>query len=97
MKIKRGFIVTSDNERLFYTKIESTEGEAKANIVVYHGLNHSGKFLELGMKFAEKGFLVHLIDMRGFGYSGGLRFNSTMEILHKDLLTVIKLMPKKMP
>lgn len=49
------------------------------------------------MFFANQNFSVHLIDMRGFGYSGGNRFNSSLSELHQDLVTVIKLMNPKMP
>lgn len=33
---------------------------------------------------------MHLVDLRGFGYSGGLRFNSSMGELHKDLVDLLK-------
>lgn len=97
IKIIRGFIHTSDNERLFYTKIQTNKEKSKANQIMLHGQNHSGKFIELGMHFASQNFSVLQIDMRGFGYSGGLRFNSSVVDLHRDLVSIIKLMNPKQP
>jgi hypothetical protein len=100
IEVIRGFINASHRgDRLFWTKIESVKrvGAAKGNLIMYHGLNHSGKFIDLGIHFAYMGFVVHLVDLRGFGYSGGLRFNSSMQELHKDLVDLLKLMNPKMP
>lgn len=97
IKIIRGYIHTNDNERLFYTKIERNKEKSKANMIMLHGLNHSGKFIELGVHFANQHFSVWQIDMRGFGYSGGLRFNSSLVDQHKDFTSIIKLMSPKLP
>lgn len=40
--------------------------------------------------FARNGYIVHLGDLRGFGYSGGARGASDLEKLHMDVETMIK-------
>lgn len=52
----------------------------KASICIVHGFGeYSGRFLDIGEHFAKAGFVVHLIDLRGFGYSGGARGCSTID------------------
>jgi acylglycerol lipase len=60
-----------------------------AQIVVIHGWASSSNFVEIGCEFAKSGIIAHLFDMRGFGYSGGLRRNSRIEDFLKDLHLVI--------
>lgn len=39
-----------------------------------HGFGeYSGRFLDFSEFFVQKGYVVHLIDLRGFGFSGGAR------------------------
>jgi len=52
-------------------------------LCIIHGFGeHSGRFLHLADYFAKNNLVVHLIDLRGFGYSGGPRGTSTIEELH---------------
>ena len=60
-----------------HTRLNDTslfEEDYKATIAIVHGFGeNSDIFLESALVFALNGFDVHLIDLRGFGFSGGAR------------------------
>lgn len=46
----------------------------KGAVVVVHGMGeHGGRYLHLASHLAEQGFACYLVDLRGFGQSGGKR------------------------
>jgi alpha-beta hydrolase superfamily lysophospholipase len=48
--------------------------DIKASIAIFHGFGeNSDIFMETALQFAMNGLDVHLIDLRGFGFSGGNR------------------------
>ncbi|EGR30944.1 hypothetical protein IMG5_120760, partial [Ichthyophthirius multifiliis] len=96
--IIRGYINgTGKQLRLYYTKLEPKQGK-KATICIVHGFGeHSGRFLHIADRFAKVGFVVQLVDLRGFGYSGGPRGASTIEELHQDICTLLKQANKDLP
>ena len=50
-------------------------GEARANLVICHGVNsHGGQYIRAGEEFASRGFAVTALDLRGRGKSDGERF-----------------------
>ena len=56
-----------------------------------HGFGHySQEFYEMAYFLAKNGINCHLIDLRGHGYSGGCRFDWTIEDMHTDFITLIK-------
>lgn len=65
---------------------------------IVHGFGeHSGRFLPLADYFARNGIVVHLIDLRGFGYSGGARGIAELEKLHMDVETMLKQTSGELP
>lgn len=51
------------------------QGHPKAIIVICHGVNsHGGQYLWSAERFAERGFAVYALDLRGRGRSEGERF-----------------------
>ena len=46
---------------------------------------------------AINNYWVHMIDLSGFGHSGGARGDSTMGDLHGDIELVIKMMDPELP
>ena len=40
--------------------------------------------------FVKRGYQIQLIDLRGFGYSGGSRGTATLSELLKDLSVLVK-------
>jgi alpha-beta hydrolase superfamily lysophospholipase len=55
-----------------------------ASLCIVHGWGeHSSLYLDLAFYFAQQGFVVHMLDLRGFGYSGGSRFQATVQDMHK--------------
>ena len=80
---------------MYYTKftptIKNKNDKIKASLAIVHGFGeHSGRFLHMADHFAKEGYVVHLIDLRGFGYSGGPRGANTSEELHMDIEILIK-------
>jgi alpha-beta hydrolase superfamily lysophospholipase len=47
--------------------------------------------------FASNGFKTFLYDQRGFGYSGGIRGDASIEEMHEDLETVILTIERSLP
>lgn len=58
-----------------FTRHWEPEGQAKASLVLCHGVNsHGGQYLRAGEEFAAQGFAVTALDLRGRGKSDGERF-----------------------
>ena len=97
-KVTRGYTNgTGKQLRLYYTKLEPI-GEKKASICIVHGFGeHSGRFLDIAETFVNESFVVHLIDLRGFGYSGGPRGCSTIAELHSDIEVLLKQVSRDLP
>lgn len=88
--LKRGYLKHNDYIKIYHTRIHSRKVTPVAQIVVIHGWASSSNFVEIGCEFASKGIIAHLFDMRGFGYSGGMRRNSRIVHFLEDLHLVIK-------
>lgn len=63
------------NMHLSHTKILNPKTEkARGQIIYVHGyIENSDFWIEEGVQFALNDFEVHLLDLRGFGLSGGMR------------------------
>lgn len=78
------YFTDSDGCRFFFREF-IPETAPKANILVVHGLSdHSGRFMFVGEKLAEQGYLVVIPDLRGNGLSTGIRghFDSGSQMLY---------------
>ena len=76
--------------RLYHTRL-TPKVEPTATIIIIHGFGeHSGRFLHIAENFVRQQYEVLLVDMRGFGYSGGPRGCSEVEDLQKDVIAVVK-------
>jgi acylglycerol lipase len=65
--------ITDDGLDL-YEQRWSPSRDARATVVLVHGLkDHSSRYRALAMTLAEHGFAVRTYDMRGHGYSAGVR------------------------
>eukprot|EP01017_Pseudomicrothorax_dubius_P030013 TRINITY_DN3698_c0_g1_i1.p1 TRINITY_DN3698_c0_g1~~TRINITY_DN3698_c0_g1_i1.p1 ORF type:complete len:386 (-),score=48.37 TRINITY_DN3698_c0_g1_i1:185-1342(-) len=96
--ISRKLIDSKDESlKLYYTNVRG-KNPLRASICMVHGFSeHSTRYLNLAAKFALEGLDVHLIDLRGFGYSGGARANGSLEEFHKDVLTLLSQASKDLP
>lgn len=47
--------------------------------------------------FAREGFVVHLIDLRGFGFSGGSHGVANVEELHEDIKLLLQQAGRDLP
>jgi len=97
-KIMRGYLQGNGKQlRLYYTKLEPL-GTKLASLCIVHGFGeHSGRFLDMAESFVKQGFVVHLIDLRGFGHSGGPRANGTIAELHADVDILLKQAHRDLP
>ena len=61
-----------------------SESGYRGQIGLFHGFAQcSDIWFETALQFALNGFIVHLIDFEGFGYSGGRRVTGlTVERMH---------------
>lgn len=68
-------------------------GEAKAALVICHGVNsHGGQYIRAGEEFAARGFAVTALDLRGRGKSEGERFyTESVDDYVSDLSQTIEL------
>jgi alpha-beta hydrolase superfamily lysophospholipase len=65
-----GTFVTSDGTELFTRTV--TPETPRYDILIVHGLaEHSGRWSEPAAQFAASGAVVHMLDLRGHGQSGG--------------------------
>ena len=90
---KREFIVSEEGDhlRLLHTEIYHKNIKPKATIAIFHGLGQgSDMFIETGIQYAMNGYKVEYIDFRGYGGSGGVRGDSTLIDLQKDIVLLLK-------
>lgn len=72
LKIKRYYC---DNRYVYLTRVQ---GEQKrAAVCILHGLGQSSDvFIEIALSFALNGFVVHMADLEGHGFTAGNRLDS---------------------
>jgi alpha-beta hydrolase superfamily lysophospholipase len=65
----------------------ASDGVPWARLLIVHGLaEHSGRYEQVGQRFASAGIETHALDLRGFGGSGGPRASlERWSQLHDDL------------
>ena len=87
---------------LMHTHIRDTslfDEDIKATLCIVHGFGEcSDIFLEPAMTYAMNGLDVHLIDLRGFGYSAGTRCGGNKILdYHHDVTTLLKTVNPTLP
>ena len=66
--------------RIFDQNLQATDS-FKGQIICIHGFSqNSDAYFEIGLQFALNGFIVHLVDLEGFGESGGSRIQGVIVI-----------------
>jgi alpha-beta hydrolase superfamily lysophospholipase len=97
-KVMRAYIPGNiKTHRIYYTKFEPT-GPKVASLCMVHGFGeHMGRFFDLAEHFVKKGFVVHLIDLRGFGHSGGARACATVQEMHMDIDVLLRQAHRDLP
>ncbi|KAL4464071.1 hypothetical protein ABPG74_006008 [Tetrahymena malaccensis] len=92
---------SSDNIplKLHYTKvIQSDIKNPIASIIIIHGLGqYSELYYDLAEYFSSYKYVCHLIDLRGFGYSGGVKGLSNFEDMIKDIELLLQQVRKDIP
>lgn len=69
-----GTFLTGTGGKIF-VRHWAASGTATANLVICHGVNsHGGQYLRAGEEFAQSGYAVTVLDLRGRGRSDGERF-----------------------
>jgi alpha-beta hydrolase superfamily lysophospholipase len=68
------FDISSEKGKAFYACEWSPAGRPKALILIIHGLSdHAGRYRHLGAYFADSGYVLIIVDLRGHGKSFGKR------------------------
>ncbi|KRX00176.1 hypothetical protein PPERSA_10675 [Pseudocohnilembus persalinus] len=98
-KVTRKYIETVGIlQRLYYTRLDPLKQITKASLVMIHGFGeHSSRFLDFAEAFVQVGYSVHLVDLRGYGYSGGARGVSLMEEMMRDVEVCMKQADENLP
>lgn len=72
-------------------EVYKKDEEHHSQICIVHGLGeHCGRYIGMAKMIALQGFKVRLIDLRGFGLSGGARAQSSLTEFFWDIKTLIK-------
>jgi alpha-beta hydrolase superfamily lysophospholipase len=73
--------------------------DLKASIAIVHGFGESSDFfIEPAIQFALNGFDCHLIDLRGYGFSAGVRCSSNKIYDYQyEVLTLLKQVNPNLP
>lgn len=82
LTLLHSYLPVTEHLSLYYTKLTPIKPPTQSLVIIHGFGEHSGRFLEIATTFAELDYEVHLIDFAGFGYSGGLRFISSVKMLH---------------
>lgn len=96
ISVKRSLITTFGVEMFAcHTSIRDTsfnDQALKASFVIIHGLaENSDLFIEPALLYALNGFHVHLIDLRGYGLSAGVRMaQNKISDYHHEISAVLK-------
>lgn len=94
-----GTFEAKDGAPLYEQSWAPTGKEARAVVVVVHGLkDHGSRYAALAERLASEGFEVRAVDLRGHGRSSGLRvwvnpFDDYLDDLDAELARVEKLHP----
>jgi acylglycerol lipase len=103
LKIERKYVPTHGVDMFcMHTRVRDTslfEDDYKATIAIVHGFaENSDIHLESAMTYALNGLDVHLIDLRGYGFSGGSRCGGNkVSDYHYDVATLLKQVNPKLP
>ncbi|KNC83817.1 hypothetical protein SARC_03946 [Sphaeroforma arctica JP610] len=94
-QLEEKYIPSFDGLLLLYRKFGPTDPEAQknvhANLCLVHGFGeHSARFNHVSESFVEQNFIVHTVDLRGHGYSGGPRADGLFSELIKDIGVLIQ-------
>ena len=89
IKFIRSYLADTKDPMMYthHTKIfDETLGHQghRGQIGIFHGFGQcQDVFFETALQYALNGFIVHMIDFEGFGYSGGKRITGlTIEAMH---------------
>ncbi len=104
VSITRSYIKLSPSYmRLYYTVVApNVEGSPRgravnASLLMFHGLQEdSSSYLDMATQIASSGnYECHLVDLRGFGYSTGVRGYADLLEFQTDMVAVINEVAKR--
>lgn len=89
------FITNADEQRLLYRRYDPDTCKSVAQLCIVHGFGeHSGRYVEFARSISEHGIVVHTVDMRGFGMSGGSRCQQNVQSFTRDIAALLRLCSK---
>ena len=90
LKFVRKYLHCTEDSVMYshYSEISDhtlSQEQFKGSIAIFHGFSQcQDTFFETAIQFALNGFIVHLIDFEGFGFSAGKRVSGlTVERMHR--------------
>jgi acylglycerol lipase len=94
----RGNFVGAGGLKL-YEQAWRPEKAPRAAVVLVHGLkDHSSRYRDMGVTFAHRGLALYAFDLRGHGYSEGVRDHiDSLDNAVADLETFVKIVRDRQP
>lgn len=88
-----------DGLRLLYRRYSPTPSSPRvASVVLIHGFGeHGGRFSHVAAALVSQGCVVHTIDLRGHGYSGGPRADGKIAWMLEDIRIVHRRANENLP
>lgn len=81
-----------------YTQVYKEGAKHTANFVIVPGLGeHAGRYLGIAKMLADFDLYVHMIDISGFGASGGGRSLSSFEDMQDDITFLFRQIDNELP
>ena len=82
-----------------HTRVYNIKREPKATFVIIHGLGeHSGRYLHFAKSLADETDMeVQMIDLFGYGASGGGRCMGTFHLLQSNIASLFKRLNPDLP
>ena len=80
------------------TKVYHKTKTPKASFALVHGIcEHSGRYLGIAKALADENFVVHMVDLTGFGVSGGPRSGADFTQMQDDIAYLLKQVDESLP
>lgn len=80
------------------TRVHREHVGVKGQVCIVHGLGeHSGRYLGLAKILAHEGFAVVMVDLRGYGMSGGGRSQGSLSEFLRDVQKALEQLDGALP
>ena len=96
IEISPYYVAQKQHQRFFITNMKAVNSKrrSRTTLIVVPGHGSHQEFMDLCVQFAKQNVEVFLLDLIGFGFSGGSRFNASREEIFTQLQQVLSLVDR---